>query len=68
VKVTCGHIGDGACAILSGNEVSLLSVPGNTEYANETAVLTQNTGKNLCGSLLDLQMLFFLQPTDAREH
>ncbi|MDX8549817.1 protein phosphatase 2C family protein [Methanospirillum sp. J.3.6.1-F.2.7.3] len=40
--VTCGHIGDGACAILSGNEVSLLSVPGNTEYANETAVLTQN--------------------------
>ena len=38
--VYCGHIGDGACVIISGEVVSLLSAPGNAEYANETPVLT----------------------------
>lgn len=36
----CGHIGDGACVVLSGEEVSVLSAPGLAVYANETAVLT----------------------------
>ncbi|HOJ97612.1 MAG TPA: PP2C family serine/threonine-protein phosphatase [Methanospirillum sp.] len=40
-KVVCGHIGDGACVILSDGKASLLSVPGQTEFVNETAVLTQ---------------------------
>jgi hypothetical protein len=39
----CGHIGDGACVTLSADTASVLSLPGPSEYANETAVLT---GKN----------------------
>jgi hypothetical protein len=39
-EVVCGHIGDGACVTLSDGKASLLSVPGRTEYVNETAVLT----------------------------
>lgn len=36
----CGHIGDGVAVNVRGDEVSLLSGPGHSEYANETAVLT----------------------------
>ena len=38
--VCCGHIGDGVCVRALSGEVSLLSKPGNAEYANETPVLT----------------------------
>lgn len=41
--VWCGHIGDGVCACVFGDDVSVLSAPGNAEYANETAVLTART-------------------------
>ncbi|MDD1723959.1 MAG: protein phosphatase 2C domain-containing protein [Methanospirillum sp.] len=38
--VWCGHIGDGAAVCVRGDDVSILSAPGSSEYANETAVLT----------------------------
>lgn len=42
-EVWCGHIGDGVCVTVSGDEVLVLSAPGNIEYANETAVITSRS-------------------------
>lgn len=39
-KVWCGHIGDGVAVSINEGSVSLLSGPGVSEYANETAVLS----------------------------
>lgn len=36
----CGHIGDGTCITVTGDDATILSAPGNAEYANETPVLT----------------------------
>ena len=38
-KIWCGHIGDGVAVTINEGSVSLLSGPGQSEYANETAVL-----------------------------
>lgn len=39
-RVWCGHIGDGVAVTINEDSVSLLSGPGESEYANETAVLS----------------------------
>jgi hypothetical protein len=44
--LTTGHIGDGAVTALTGDEIIIISDPGDSEYMNEVTPLTSGKIKN----------------------